>query len=316
MNPTNARPRRRPRVTPSPEVLETRSLLTGGAGNTFALVPGTIAQAGGAASLQFTIDPGHFSKPAGSVVLGIDITGQSNSQVDPRIVSVAAARGITAQGAGGARGPRATGLRLSRGRGSTAVLATMESGSSRDSYTVSVAARRNTSGGFLVGYFLPGDVNGNGVVEQQDISTTRSLIGARVDQTSYNFDADANRDGRINRADVSIARRNLDARTTISPVVTADLDPATAGTDRVSTTGRVHFTGTATPGSILIYADVAQVVPTVTTTADAAGNYSLELMLAPGSNTFLVTSTDPFGQTISGQIAPVTFSVTTASPMS
>ncbi len=306
MNPTNPSPRRRPRVTPSPEALETRSLLTGGAGNSFALVPGTIDQAGGAAALQFTIDPGHLSKPSGSLVLGIDVTGQSNSQVDPRIVSVASAQGITAQGAGGARG-----LRLSRGRGSTAVLATMESGSNRANFTVNVSARRRTSGGFLVGYYLPGDVNGNGVVEQADVGTTRGLIGARVDQTRYNFDADANRDGRINRADVAITRRNLDARTTITPVVTADLDPATAGTDRASTTGRVHFTGTATPGSILTYADVAGVVPTVTTTADAAGNYSVDLMLSPGSNTFQVTSTDPFGQTISGRIAPVIYRVTT-----
>jgi hypothetical protein len=315
MNPTNPSPRRRPRATPSAEVLETRSLLTGGAGNTFALTPGMIAQAGGTAALRFTIDPGHYSKPSGRPVLGIDITAQDQSQVDPQIVSVAEARTVTAQAAGGARGPRASALRVSRGPGSTAVLATMGGAPGQANratdYTLNVSARRKTSGAFLVGYYLPGDADGTGVVEKKDVDATRANLGARVGQDKYNFDADANRDGRITGADVAIARRNLGARTNVTPVVTADLDPASAGTDRVSTSGRAHFTGTATPGATLSYVEVAQRVATVTTTADAAGNYSLDLALAPGTNTFRVTSTDPFGQTISGQIAPVVYRITT-----
>jgi len=312
MHPTNPKPRRRPRATPSPEALEARGLLTGGAGNTFALVLGTITEAGGAAAQRFTIDPNHFSKPSGQPILGIDITGQNQSSVDPRIVGVDAAGTITAQGTGGARGRRGAGLRLSRGPRSNAVLATMDGNSQPAEYSVRIAARRRTSGGFLIGFFLPGDVDGNGVVEMADVDATRAALGARADQTRYVFDADANRDGRITRADVTLTRRNLGARTNVTPVLTADLDPASAGADRVSTTARVRLTGTATPGASITYADVAQQAPTAMTTADAAGAYSIELVLTPGSNTFRVTSTDAFGQTISGQIAPVTYRVSTA----
>src|SRR5215212_1661697 len=101
MNPTDPRPRRRRRAVPSPEALETRSLLTGGAGNTFALVPGTIAQAGGAVAQRFTIDPSHLSRSAGRPIIGIDITAQEPSQIDPRIASAAEARPVSAQASGG-----------------------------------------------------------------------------------------------------------------------------------------------------------------------------------------------------------------------
>jgi hypothetical protein len=315
MNPTNPSPRRRLRAMPSPEALETRSLLTGGAGNTFALVPGTIAQAGGSAALRFTIDPAHLSRPSGRPVVGIDITAQDKSTIDPRIVSVTEARPASAQSSGGAAGSRAPALRLARGIHSSAVLVTMAGrhGQAQPtaSYALNISAQHKTSGAFLVGYYLPGDADGNGVVEQTDVDATRKALGTRVDQTTYNFDTDANRDGRITGADVALARKNLGARTDVTPVVTADLDPASVATNRVVTVPTAHFSGTATPGSTITYADVAQRTPATTTTADASGNYSLNLALAPGTNTFLVTVTDPFGQTISGQIAPVTYRITT-----
>ena len=43
------------------------------------------------------------------------------------------------------------------------------------------------------------------------------------------------------------------------------------------------------------------------TTADATGNYSIIVPLVRGTNTFQVTSTDAFGQTIQGNLAPVTY---------
>src|SRR5207249_4634817 len=101
------------------------------------------------------------SRPSGRAVIGIDVTAQNQSPVDPRIVAVAAARPVGAQATG--RSPRAPALRLSRGPGSTAVLATLPTGSAQPtaSYTLTVSARRRTSGAFLVGYYLPGDEDGN-----------------------------------------------------------------------------------------------------------------------------------------------------------
>ncbi len=43
-------------------------------------------------------------------------------------------------------------------------------------------------------------------------------------------------------------------------------------------------------------------------TADATGNYSIMVPLGNGSNTFKVTTSDAFGQSITGEISPVTWS--------
>ena len=44
--------------------------------------------------------------------------------------------------------------------------------------------------------------------------------------SSYNFDADVNRDGVINSQDLMIAKQDLGASTKVSPVVSVNLDPA------------------------------------------------------------------------------------------
>ena len=75
-----------------------------------------------------------------------------------------------------------------------------------------------------------------------------------------------------------------------------------------------HFTGTATPGATITYTETANKVPATTTTADATGNYSIIVPLATGTNTFKVVSTDAFGQTISGTLAPVTYMSTPQKP--
>ncbi|HEV3165639.1 MAG TPA: hypothetical protein VGZ22_16550, partial [Isosphaeraceae bacterium] len=59
----------------------------------------------------------------------------------------------------------------------------------------------------------------------------------------------------------------------------------------------------------ITYTEVAGKAAPVTTTADSAGNYSIIVTLGNGANNFMVTSVDAFGQTISGKIAPVTFSL-------
>ena len=103
---------------------------------------------------------------------------------------------------------------------------------------------------------------------------------------------------------------NYGAKTTVSPIITVNLDPATDGplNDRITNHNPVHFTGTVTPNATVTFSEINGNSPGATTTADAAGNYSIWVPLGNGSNTFQVTTTDAFGQSISGQIAPVTFS--------
>src|SRR3954449_10383838 len=48
-----------------------------------------------------------------------------------------------------------------------------------------------------------------------------------------------------------------------------------------------------------------QVDKTMIKAADNSGNYSITVPLVPGTNTFQVSSSDAFGQKITGTIAPV-----------
>src|SRR4051812_33182042 len=98
MNSSNPKPRRRAEAKPSAEALETRSLLTGGGGNTFALLPATIAQAGGSIVLPFAIDPASFTLPHGRVVLGVDAATPNGSTIKPDIKAIVSQSGaVTSQ---------------------------------------------------------------------------------------------------------------------------------------------------------------------------------------------------------------------------
>ncbi len=301
--------RRRPTAAPVAEALEGRELLTGGTGNTFALFPNVIAAAGAPAEVRFTVDPARFVRPGGRIVLGVDVTAQRNSTVDPKITGLSLRpAGTAAQGAG-----RATPQRFERYAGSKAILATFTNPrrgpATPQNFAVSVQGLRNTSGAFLAGFYLPGDADGNGTVNQADIALIRASIGQDINSNTYDFDHDSDRNGRVTQADVTLARRNLGAGTNVTPVLSANLDPAsdTGAPDRITTNRTVRFLGTATPAAAISYLEVAGKVPVALATADAFGNYSLSITLSPGVNTFRVTSLDSFGQVISGQISPVTF---------
>src|SRR5262249_18209382 len=79
MNPFRSSNRRRARVQLSAEALETRALLTGGAGNTFAIIPGTIDKPGDTVTVSFTIDPSHFTLPRKSLALGVDVAADPSA---------------------------------------------------------------------------------------------------------------------------------------------------------------------------------------------------------------------------------------------
>ncbi|MEO6808553.1 MAG: dockerin type I domain-containing protein [Isosphaeraceae bacterium] len=307
MNPSNPNPRRRPTAArPCAEALETRSLMTGGAGNSIAILPGAIADAGNAVSVPFVVNPASFTLPKGRLTLGIDVAPNQGSTLQPKIASV-----TPQASAGGHHKARAHPLPITRGPGTGAITTTV-SVSRRNpnlpvAEAVQIAAKNKTSGNFLLGFYLPGDANGDGKVDAADITAIKSSMNARAGDKNYSFDADANRDGRITRADLALAKQNLGVKTTISPIITADIDQATLTAPNTRTTALpdVHFTGEATPGAALSYAEINNKAPVVSTTADANGQYSLVVHLGPGVNTFKVTSVDSFGQTISGTIAPV-----------
>ena len=314
MSITNRRPKT---VRPVAESLETRALLTGGAGSTFALVPGEISTAGGTQTVTVHVDPGHFTMPRKSMTLGVDIAASSGSTVHPKIISVTPVAAVSAAGANGHKPAATSGgmVHIKRVKNNTALLADLRSptGKAMD-YNVTVKAQDNTAGKYLLGFYLPGDADGNGTVTQDDLNTITKNIGAISGDKQYNFDNDTNRDGRIGLDDLRLAQKNLGVKTTITPVVNANLDPAsdTGDADRITNAKVAHFTGTGTVGATISYAEAANKSPEVKTTVGADGNYSINVPLALGSNTFKVKSVDAFGQVISGQITPLTYTTSPA----
>ena len=319
MNTSQGQPRRKRGKGISLEVLEDRQLLSAGMGSTFAIMPGTVASAGQVSSVQFKVDPAMITPgKGGKIVLGIDVAGNTSaaSVVKPEIVSVKSANGRTIGVQHSTYSPTIVKSSKLSSPTTSAVLVTLpvpKTGQAPEVYTVQVKGLHNTTGQYLVGYFLPGDAKGTGAVDATNLQTIASEFGAKATAsgTKYTFDADANRDGKISVSDLQVASKNLGAKVTISPVISVNLDPATDGPlhSRITNFKTVHFTGSTSPGATVVFTETANNSPGATATANANGDYSIMVPLGDGSNTFKVSSTDAFGQTISGTIAPVTYSL-------
>jgi hypothetical protein len=315
-------PNRRGRKAPlALESLEARELMTGGAGNTFAITPGTVTSPGGTASITFTIDPSHFTMPHGNMTLGLDVAGQPGAGLKPQIASITDAEGHTLPISHSPYDPRVKRNNAAVGRLTSAVVVPISLPSNTtaaqpETFTVNVVGLQKTSGKFLLGFYLPGDATGDGVVDQADFKAVRAGLHTNGNVSAYNFYADANRDGRIAMNDLATVRKNMGVKVTISPVISSNLDPGSVtqpGT-RIASSQTVKFTGTATPGAQITYSEVNQRTPDVSTTADATGDYSISIPLAVGTNTFKVTTKDGFGQSITGNILPVTYAPSLVKP--
>ena len=171
----------------------------------------------------------------------------------------------------------------------------------------------STTGTYLVGFYLPGDVAGTGQVTNADLKTIKKDKGMSAENSNYNFDADVNRDGVINGQDLQLAKKAIGESTAVSPVVSVNLDPASdPAADRTTPYSTVHFAGDTTPGATVTFVDQQSATSTSATADSKTGAYSIMVPLVTGSNTFTVTTMDAFGQSITGAITPVVFSPTSA----
>ena len=126
------------------------------------------------------------------------------------------------------------------------------SGTATANYTVQVEGLEGTTGTYLVGFYLPGDVAGSGQVTQADLKTIKQDKGMTAENSNYNFDADVNRDGVINGQDLKLAKQDLGASTAVSPVVSVNLDPASnPSLDGTTPYSSVVYEGNATPGATI-----------------------------------------------------------------
>ena len=321
MNPSQ--PKRKPRTaTIAAEPLETRQMLTGGVGSTFAIIPATISKAGGTASVSFTLNPAYFTDPGHkSFTLGLDIAPGTNSTVNPVIRSVTTPTGkvLNVTHASFATSVKRTGVQSSNPQ-STAALVTIPGLPAATAksmvYKVNVAGLQKTSGAVLVGFYLPGDADGSGTVNQADLNAIKyALKTSASDSTGkYSFDADTNRNGTINAQDLAIATRNLGVGTTVSPVISANVSPSQMvdPTHRVTNMNHVIVTGAATPGSSIAYTETGNLP--ISTVTDKAGNYAVNLLLLTGANSYSVKTSEAFNQKISGTINTITYAPGAVAP--
>lgn len=316
MNPFKRESRRRPQqVQLGAEALESRELLTGGAGNTFAIVPGTIDKPGDTVSVSFTLTQSNFTRPKNKVAMGVDVVADSAGSLKPLIASVTDPHGtVVPQTFHSIYDPHVKHRQVSNGKGTSAVLSPLTSFPSNPAepvtYTVQVQAQSQTTGKFLLGFYLPGDANGDGKVDKADLKAVKAMRGAKAGDNRYSFDADVNRDGRIGPIDISYTQQNQGVSTTISPVIAANLDTASVSNPsaRVNNMPTARFTGSASPNATVVYQNTSDPsMAPITTTVDPTGNYTIVTPLAQGENVFQVSSSDSFGQTIKGNIAPVTY---------
>ncbi|OJW24993.1 MAG: hypothetical protein BGO49_01805 [Planctomycetales bacterium 71-10] len=309
-----AQPRKSRKPGLAVDTLEDRRVLSAGMGSTFAIVPGTVAEANKVSTVDVKLDSTHFTAGnRGRITLGIDVAADPSSSVKPVVSAIKSANG---RNVAFQHSRYSQALVKAQGMGtplSSAVTTTVQlpkAGKGPAAYQVQVKGATADTGGYLLGFYLPGDVDGDGVVSKDDVAAIASKFGRSSTDDGYSFDADANRDGKIDAKDVRMAGQNIGARTTISPVTSVNLDPAsdTGISDRVTDQRNVKFTGAASPDATITFTEIDGKSPGGSTTVGADGQYSIDVPLGDGSNTFKVTTADAFGQSISGGIAAVTYS--------
>ncbi len=184
MNPFKRAPRRRHQVQPGAEALETRQLLTGGAGNTFAIIPSTIDTPNGTVSVSFTLDQTHFTRPKGKVAMGIDVVPDPAGTLKPLISSVTDPHGdVVPQTIHAIYDPTVKHRQVANGRTTSAVISPITSfpsdATAPVTFTTQVQSTAKTTGKFLLGFYLPGDANGDGSVDKADLKIVKAQRGGQ-----------------------------------------------------------------------------------------------------------------------------------------
>ena len=190
MNPSKNAPRRGKKVELGPETLETRSLLTGGTGNLIAILPGNIATAKEVGTVTFTLSKPHFTIPKGRVTLGIDIVPDAVATFKPQISSVEDAPGRAIRGT--TRALFNPGVERNRDTGdprSSAMLVPLTTprgdALTSSTFTVKIAGAEDSTGRYLLGFYLPGDANG-AIRVRRDLDSVhqlaKALLGLRAGQ--------------------------------------------------------------------------------------------------------------------------------------
>ena len=147
-------------------------------------------------------------------------------------------------------------------------------------------------GSYSVDFSLVGDVNGNGVVNRQDIRAIRSRLGVDREEPPLSPGADPFNNNRIGVADLRFARSDLHAGTTLLPLSLG----LSASTRRPVQRARWRRRRPVRRRDASITLSERGAVQTGQ--ADSQGKASFSAGLLTGQNTFDAVATDTFGQRV------------------
>jgi hypothetical protein len=229
-----------------------------------------------------------------STLFGIFVAPGNGSSLQPRIVGVESSDGRM--------------LSIKQGRPFVAGRADGQAAafvkvSAAGPLTVLVSGMRRSTGLYSLDVTLAGDANGDGTVNQADLSPFASAYLSKPGDQNYNAAADFNQDGIVNQIDAKALQQNMPAVSSGPLELSMNLLPADQAQYRTpSNSGGATFkqnvtiVGRTVPGSIVIQDGTKGfykwVGPAYAT--DASGEFTAPEKLTQGVNTFDFLVIDPF----------------------
>ena len=280
-------------LTGAPEGLERREVMSITGLGSFASLPVNISSPTAPSRVTFQFPAGEISSVAGKpLFLGFNVQAAVGSATAPQITRVAGP-------AGGVR---------SRARETGGEVFITRVGIPADkpaAFAVDVLAINNLIGNANVKAFLPGDVNGDGTVDSQDIAPIKAAYGSHEGQARYNAAADFNGDGKVGCVDLTLAKKNLGDHITLpapAPAITPTPAPAPVVAQPAPQPVQVAFAPAPTPVQQVAVAPVQTAVTPVQTVAVAQTQpvAVTQVQAAPATQTVL--------------LAPASVSSTTVAP--
>ena len=181
------------------------------------------------------------------------------------------------------------------------LLATLNPGN----YTIFVRAAHGSSGAFELNVSLAGDVNGDGRVDQSDLSSLNADLGARSSQSRYVAAADVNNSGKVDKSDYKLAKQNLGISTSIRPLEAARFLDASSAPDSsgVVHQGSVTVDGVTAPGAVVSLSAPGAGVSSLSTTAGSTGAFQFTFNVPLGTTQAQISVRDSFGQQVATTLA-------------
>ncbi len=252
---TASRSRRsaRPRQSLRPlEGLERREVLSAGNFAPIASIPGTVTP-GSTTSVVVNFSAGQITPThSGAVYLAIDAKAAPGSSAAPKVADVVGPSGLISYS-------------IDKTKTAEYIIKLYPNPNKPIKLTVDLTAQSQTAGGVIVDTYLPGDVNGDGVVDSADTTRIKAAYGKSAGQSGYDQYADINQDGKVGCFDLTLERANLGGRAATVPEYVAPTPTPTP----TPTTTTAAVAVAITPVTAVPVATTAVVTTPTTVTAAA-----------------------------------------------